>query len=524
MTAKDSILQGKTYLGIEFGSTRIKAVLVGSDLAPMATGSHQWENRFENGCWTYSLEDIKNGVQACYKDLAENVNEKFGVYPETFGAIGISAMMHGYMAFDSSDRLLVPFRTWRNTMTAEAAKKLTELFGFNIPQRWSIAHLYQAVLNKEPHVGDIAYINTLAGYVHKLLTGRFEVGVGEASGIFPVEGIGYKSEYVELMDKALSDKGFAGKVENILPAVRNAGDKGAFLTEEGAKFLDPSGRLKAGAAVCPPEGDAGTGMVATNSISKRTGNISAGTSIFAMLVLDKPLKGVYEEIDVVTTPDGSPVAMVHCNNCCSELDGWVNMFGEFAALTGNNIDKSSLYEKLYRNAMEADSSCGGVTAYNCLSGEPVIKLEEGRPMYFRTPDSKLTLGNFFRAQLYSAFSALKIGMDILFDKENVTAEKITGHGGLFKVSGVASQLMADALSTPVSVMTTAGEGGAWGMALLAAYMELSQGESLSEFLDKKVFADMEAVTAQPNAEAKKGYDKFLERYKNGLEAQRAAQF
>ena len=433
-------------------------------------------------------------------------------------------MMHGYMAFDKNDKLLVPFRTWRNTMTAQAAGELTKLLGFNIPQRWSIAHLYQAVLNKEAHVPYIAYINTLAGYVHKRLTDRFEVGVGEASGIFPVESIGYQKEYLELTEKSLAEKGFDHKLKDILPAVRNAGEKGAVLTEEGAKFLDPEGRLKAGVPVCPPEGDAGTGMVATDSVLKKTGNISAGTSIFAMLVLEKPLNGVYEEIDVVTTPDGSPVAMVHCNNCCSELDAWVNMFGEFAKLTGNEIDKSRLYETLYKNAMAADSSCGGVTAYNCLSGEPVIKLDEGRPMYFRTPDSTLTLGSFFRAQLYSSFTALKIGMDILFDKEQVKAEKITGHGGLFKVSGVASQLMADALSTPVSVMKTAGEGGAWGMAILAAYMELSNGEKLADFLDKKVFADMEVTTSQPEQTGSEGYKTFLERYKKGLAAEKSAQF
>ena len=524
MTVKDKILQGRTYLGIELGSTRIKAVLIDDSFAVVATGSKQWENRFENGCWTYSLEDIHSGVQACYKSLAENVKAQYGIYPETFGAMGVSAMMHGYMAFDKNDRLLVPFRTWRNTMTAQAAGELTSLLGFNIPQRWSIAHLYQAVLNGEPHVSQIAYINTLAGYVHKRLTDRFEVGVGEASGIFPVEGIGYKKEYCELTENLLAQKGFSHKLEDILPKVRNAGEKGAFLTEEGARSLDPTGHLRAGVPVCPPEGDAGTGMVATNSVKKKTGNISAGTSIFAMLVLEKPLKGVYEEIDVVTTPDGSPVAMVHCNNCCCELDSWVNMFGEFAKLTGSEIDTSTLYETLYKNALTADPSCGGVTAYNCLSGEPVVKLDEGRPMYFRTPDSSLTLGSFFRAQLYSSFTALKIGMDILFDKEQVKAEKLTGHGGLFKVSGVASQLMADALLTPVSVMDTAGEGGAWGMALLAAYMELSQQQGLEDFLEKRVFADMTSTTSQPDKAGSEGYKKFLGRYKNGLAAEKAAQF
>ena len=520
MTIQEKIQNKKTYLGIEFGSTRIKAVLIDDTFAPVASGSHDWQNRYENGVWTYSLDDITTGLQHCYASLAEDVKSKYGVVPTGYGAMGISGMMHGYMAFDKDDNLLVPFRTWRNTITEPAASELSELLGFNIPQRWSIAHLYQAVLNGEEHVKDIAHINTLAGFIHYQLTGKRQVGVGEASGIFPVDGIGYNAEYIAKVDKLLADKGFSGKLLEVLPEVLNAGASEAALTAEGAKFLDPEGHLKAGVPVCPPEGDAGTGMVATDSVLKKTGNISAGTSIFAMLVLEKPLNGVYEEIDVVTTPDGSPVAMVHCNNCCSELDAWVNMFGEFAKLTGNEIDKSRLYETLYKNAMTADSSCGGVTAYNCLSGEPVIKLDEGRPMYFRTPDSTLTLGSFFRAQLYSSFTALKIGMDILFDKEQVKAEKITGHGGLFKVSGVASQLMADALSTPVSVMKTAGEGGAWGMAILAAYMELSNGEKLADFLDKKVFADMEVTTSQPEQTGSEGYKTFLERYKKGLAAEK----
>ena len=534
MTVKDKILQGRTYLGIELGSTRIKAVLIDDSFSVIASGSKQWENRFENGCWTYSLDDIHGGIQACYKDLAENVKAQYGIYPETYGAMGISAMMHGYMAFDKNDKFLVPFRTWRNTMTAQAAGELTKLLGFNIPQRWSIAHLYQAVLNKEAHVPYIAYINTLAGYVHKRLTDRFEVGVGEASGIFPVEGIGYKKEYLEPTEKSLAEKGFDHKLKDILPAVRNAGEKGAVLTEEGAKFLDPEGRLKAGVPVCPPEGDAGTGMVATDSVLKKTGNISAGTSIFAMLVLEKPLNGVYEEIDVVTT--GTPFTNSLTDAYIMQLylqsgelalaglqsfDAWVNMFGEFAKLTGNEIDKSRLYETLYKNAMTADSSCGGVTAYNCLSGEPVIKLDEGRPMYFRTPNSTLTLGSFFRAQLYSSFTALKIGMDILFDKEQVKAEKITGHGGLFKVSGVASQLMADALSTPVSVMKTAGEGGAWGMAVLADYLWHAD-QPLDEFLDARVFADAASTTENPDENDVAGFEEFFDRFRKGLPIEHVA--
>lgn len=516
MTVKDKILQGRTYLGIELGSTRIKAVLIDDSFAVIASGSKQWENRFENGCWTYSLDDIHGGIQACYKDLAENVKAQYGIYPETYGAMGISAMMHGYMAFDKNDKLLVPFRTWRNTMTAQAAGELTKLLGFNIPQRWSIAHLYQAVLNKEAHVPHIAYINTLAGYVHKRLTDRFEVGVGEASGIFPVEGIGYKKEYLELTEKSLAERGFDHKLKDILPAVRNAGEKGAVLTEEGARFLDPEGHLKAGVPVCPPEGDAGTGMVATDSVLKKTGNISAGTSIFAMLVLEKPLKGVYEEIDVVTTPDGLPVAMVHCNNCCSELDAWVNMFGEFGALMGCDIDKSELYEKLYRNAMNAAPDCGGAVAYGFMSGEPAANVEKGYPAYFRSPEHAPTLGEFFRAQLYSSVGALKMGMDILFDTEKVSAQLFTCHGGLFKVKNAASQIIADALDTPAAVMTTAGEGGAWGIALLAAYMMTGDGKKLADWLDSTVFGDMEKTVSYPEGKGREGYEKYIAAFRKGL--------
>lgn len=512
MTVQEKIKQGRTFLGIELGSTRIKACLIGEDFSPIASGSHGWENRLENGYWTYSLEDVHKGVQSCYADLKRDVREKYGVVLETVGAMGISAMMHGYMPFDGDGNLLVPFRTWRNTATEKAASELTKLFGFNIPQRWSIAHLYQAVLNKEGHVPQIAHITTLAGYVHFLLTGRRVVGIGEASGMFPVDGKSYDKKMLEKFGGLVPQM----NIEKILPEVLTAGENGGTLTEAGAKFLDPEGDLKAGIPLCPPEGDAGTGMAATNAVLPKTGNISAGTSVFSMLVLEKPLDGVYPEIDVVTTPDGAPVAMVHCNNCCSELDAWVNIFEEFSVLSGKPADKSALYEMLYKNALAGDADCGGMTAYNFLSGEPVAGVDEGSPMYFRTPDSKPSLANLFRAELYSAFAALKMGMDILFEKEKVSAEQFTGHGGIFKVRGVAQQFLADGLDTPVSVMKTAGEGGAWGMALLAAYSVLGGKKSLAEWLERDVFAGMERSTLSPDKKGAEGFSKYMERYKEGL--------
>lgn len=509
-----------TYLGIELGSTRIKAVLIGDDYAPLASGSHDWENRLENGFWTYSLEDIHGGVRACFADLAADVHEKYGVPLTTVGAMGISAMMHGYMVFDKQDKLLVPFRTWRNTTTKQAAEQLSAALGFNIPQRWSIAHLYQAVLNKEPHIGEIAHITTLAGYINYLLTGERAVGVGEASGVFPVEKGAYNADYMRTAEKMLAEQGFSLPLAEVLPLIKTAGEGGAYLTEEGAAFLDPTGTLKAGVPLCPPEGDAGTGMAAANAVRVGTGNVSAGTSTFSMLVLDKNPAAAYPEIDMVTTPDGAPAAMVHCNNCCSELDAWVKLFGEFAALTGNAIDRSALYETLYKNAMTGDPDCGGVTSFNYLSGEPVTGAESGRPMYFRQPDGKMDLANFFRAQIYSAFATLKIGMDILFEKEQVKAQQFTAHGGIFKVKGAAQQVLADALDTPVSVMATAGEGGAWGMALLAAYMIKGGGKTLPDWLDSEVFADIEKLTAAPEAEGKRGFDEYIRRYKAALAAEK----
>ncbi len=520
MTIQEKITQSRTFLGIELGSTRIKATLIDDTFAPVASGSHGWENRLENGYWTYSLEDIHSGIQACYADLKRDISEKYGVQLTTLGAVGISAMMHGYMAFDKDGKLLVPFRTWRNTTTEQAASELTKLFGFNIPQRWSISHLYQAILNGESHLPEVAHITTLAGYIHYLLTGNRVLGVGDASGMFPITDCDYDKDMLAKFTEAAAKRGFTQDIRTVLPKVLSAGEDGGVLTEEGAKFLDPDGGLKAGIPVCPPEGDAGTGMAATNAVLPRTGNVSAGTSIFSMLVLEKPLKGVYPEIDIVTTPDGAPVAMVHCNNCCSELDAWVKLFEEFSKLSGHPVDRSDIYEMLYRNTLNADKDCGGVIAYNYLSGEPVTGVENGRPSYFRLPGGSMNIGNFFRAQIYSAFAALSSGMAILFEKEQVTADQFTGHGGLFKVEGVAQQYLADALNTAVSVMKTAGEGGSWGMALLAAYAVCGRNKALADWLETEVFTGMERRTVQPDAAGSKGFADFMKLYGKGLDAEK----
>ncbi len=518
----EKIEGGNTYLGIEFGSTRIKAVLTDDTFTPVASGGHTWENKLENGYWTYSLGDIHKGLKSCYADLKNDVKKKYGVTLTTFGAMGISGMMHGYMPFNEKNELLVPFRTWRNTTTEQAACELSGLFSFNVPQRWSIAHLYQAILNNEDHVKDISYITTLAVYVHYLLTGEMAAGVGEASGMFPAEGIGYNKSMMEKFRGLIRNKGYKWDIEKILPAVKKAGEQCGVLTESGVKFLDADGDLKAGVPFCPPEGDAGTGMTATDSVLPETGNISGGTSIFSMLVLNKPLKGVYKEIDVVSTPDGSDVAMIHCNNCCSELDAWVKLFGEFASLTGKEIDKSELYSLLYKNAMKGDVSGGGVTAYNFLSGEPVAGVEKGKPMYFRTPDGEFNLANFFRAELMTALAALKMGNDILFDKENVKAKRFAAHGGLFKVEGAADMLTADAMNVPITVMTTAGEGGAWGMALLAGFMKAGNGEELAEFLGNRVFKNAEKRIVEPEKDGVEGFREYMKRFVSGLEAENAA--
>lgn len=525
MTNKEAITAGNTSLGIEFGSTRIKAVLVGPDNGVLASGSHEWENRLENGIWTYSLDDIWNGLQDCYKNLAEDVKAQYGETLTTIGSIGFSAMMHGYMAFDKDGELLVPFRTWRNTITEEAAAKLTEAFSYNIPQRWSIAHLYQAILNKEEHVSDIAFFTTLAGFIHWKLTGEKVLGVGDASGMFPIdsETCDYDAKMLARFDEMVAPCGYPWKITEILPKVLSAGEQAGVLTEEGAKLLDPSGNLKAGIPVCPPEGDAGTGMVATNSVAVRTGNVSAGTSVFAMIVLEKALEKVHTEIDLVTTPTGEAVAMVHCNNCTSDLNAWVNLFKEFAESFGIEVDMNKLFAVLYNKALEGDADCGGLLAYNYFSGESITGFEEGRPLFARTPDSRFNLANFMRVHLFTALGALKNGLDILLKEEHVKIDKIYGHGGLFKTPVVGQRIMAAAMDTPVSVMKTAGEGGAWGIAVLASYMKNKKdGQSLADYLNDEVFAGQEGVTEEPVASDVAGFDEFLKLYNAGLPIERAA--
>lgn len=522
---KESILNGKTTLGIEFGSTRIKAVLIGEDNAPIAAGNHEWENRYENNIWTYSLEDIWGGLQDSYRKMAEDVKEKYGVTLTKVGALGFSAMMHGYMAFNEAGELMVPFRTWRNTITEEASVKLTKLFDFNIPQRWSIAHLYQAILNKEEHVKDISYLTTLEGYVHWKLTGKKVLGIGEAAGMLPVdpETKQYSKRMVDAFNELIAPEGFPWKLEDILPEILLAGDNAGYLTEEGARLLDTAGELEAGIPVCPPEGDAGTGMVATNSVAQRTGNVSAGTSVFAMVVLEKALDKVHPEIDMVTTPDGSAVAMVHCNNCTSDLNAWIDLFEEFTQAFGMKVDKNELFGTLYRKALEGDPDCGGLLAYNYFSGEHITGFEEGRPLFVRNPESNFNLANFMRVHLFTALGALKTGLDILLKEENVQIDRMMGHGGLFKTKEVGQKIMAAAVNAPVTVMETAGEGGAWGIALLASYMKNKKdGESLAQFLERDVFAGQEGVTLEPDSTDVEGFNRFVERYIKGLPIEKAA--
>ena len=525
MEEKRYLNQGATALGIEFGSTRIKAVLVDADNVPIASGSHDWENRFEGGLWTYTLDDIKEGLQDTYAKLKADVKEKYGVTLTKVGAIGFSAMMHGYMVFDKAGKLLVPFRTWRNNNAEEAAQKLTEIFNYHIPARWSVAHLYQAILNKEPHVKDIAFQTTLEGYVHWLLTGEKVIGIGEASGMFPVDPKTrkYDAEMIKAFNGLLAVNDVPFEVEQILPEILTAGENAGSLTADGAKFLDPAGDLQAGIPLCPPEGDAGTGMVATNSVKRRTGNVSAGTSVFAMIVLEKELSKPYPEIDLVTTPVGDLVGMVHCNNCTSDLNGWVNMFGEFARLAGLDIPKWKLYDMLYFEGEKGDKDCGGLVAYNCVSGENITEIQKGRPLFVRTSESKFNLANTMRAHLYSAFAALKIGCDIMLKEEGVGLDRITGHGGIFKTERVGQSFLAAALGVPVTLMKTAGEGGAWGMAILANYLvQKRAGETLDDYLENRVFAGQEGVTLAPNADDERGFEQFIQRYKKGLPAVRAA--
>ena len=525
MTAKQTIEAGKAILGIEFGSTRIKAVLIDQDNKPIAQGSHEWENQLVDGLWTYSTEAIWYGLQDCYADLRKDVLRQYDCEIESLAAIGFSAMMHGYMAFNADQQILVPFRTWRNTNTGKAAAELSELFHYNIPLRWSISHLYQCILDNEEHVKDIKYLTTLAGYVHWQVTGQFVLGVGDASGMIPVDPNTktYDAVMVAKFDKLIAPKGFPWKLSDILPKSLSAGENAGFLTPEGAKKLDVSGHLKAGIPVCPPEGDAGTGMVATNAVKQRTGNVSAGTSSFSMIVLEKELSKPYEPIDIVTTPDGSLVAMVHCNNCTSEINAWVGLFKEYQQLLGVPVDMNQLYTTLFNAALKGDADCGGLMAYNYVSGEPVTGLSEGRPLFVRSANDKFSLANFMRAQLYGAIAVLKFGNDILLKEEQVKVDRITGHGGYFKTAGVGQRMLAAALNSPISVMETAGEGGAWGIALLAGYLVNNpENKSLADYLEDVVFAGNTGSEIAPTAEDVEGFNRYIEAYKRGLAIEHAA--
>ena len=524
MSAKETIIAGKAILGIEFGSTRIKAVLIDESNKPIAQGCHEWENSLVDGLWTYSIEEIWYGLPDCYANLVKDVKEQYDCVIEHLSAIGISAMMHGYMAFDENGKILVPFRTWRNTNTGKAAAELSELFVYNIPLRWSISHLYQCILEGNEHVKDIKYLTTLAGYIHWQLTGEKVLGIGDASGMLPIDSTtkDYNSEMVERFDKLIQGKGYPWKLIDILPKVLCAGEHAGTLTDEGAKRLDVSGNLKGGIPLCPPEGDAGTGMVATNAVKQRTGNVSAGTSSFSMIVLEKDLSKPSEMIDMVTTPDGSPVAMVHCNNCTSDINAWIKLFKEYQELLGVPVDMNEIYSKLYNNALTGDADCGGVLAYNYISGEPVTGLSEGRPMVVRSANDRFNLANLFRSHLYATVAVLKLGNDILFNEEKVKVDRITGHGGLFKTKGVGQRILAAALNSPISVMETAGEGGAWGIALLAGYLVNKESKSLADYLEYVVFDGNTGVAISPTPEDVEGFNKYMDYYKAGLAIEQAA--
>lgn len=522
---KNAIQSGKTTLGIELGSTRIKAVLIDEKNQPIASGNHDWENSYINQIWTYGLDDIWNGLQSCYASLVEDVRNKYDAEITQIASIGLSGMMHGYMVFDKDDELLTPFRTWRNNITDQASKELATHFKYPIPQRWGIAHLYQAILDNEEHVSQIAYMTTLSGYLHWQLTGKKILGVGEASGAFPIDikTKSFDANMFEIFDKLVVEKDFDWKIAQIMPEVYTAGMNAGTLTIEGAQKLDVSGKLKSGIPLCPPEGDAGTGMVATNSVSKRTGNVSAGTSVFAMIVLEKELSKVYSEIDLVTTPDGSLVAMAHSNNCTSDLDAWLNLFAQSFELFGTKITTSELYGKFLPQALEGDADCGGLLSYGYISGEHVTGFDEGRPLFVRLPNSNFTLANFIRTHLFTALGAMRTGLNILFEQESVRVDEIRGHGGFFKTKEVGQKIMAAVTKTPVSVMETAAEGGAWGIALLSSYMLNKEvNESLSDFLDKRVFNNTLGFSVDPDPTDVEGYNKFFELYHSGLKVERAA--
>ena len=525
LDAKSTIEAGKAILGIELGSTRIKAVLIDQENKPIAQGSHTWENQLVDGLWTYSIEAIWSGLQDCYADLRTNVKNAYDIEIETLAAIGVSAMMHGYMPFNKKEEILVPFRTWRNTNTGRAAAALSELFVNNIPLRWSISHLYQAILDNEAHVNKIDFLTTLAGYVHWQITGEKVLGIGDASGMLPIDPTtnNYSAEMVEKFDNLIAPKEYNWKLEDILPKVLSAGENAGVLTPEGSRKLDVSSHLKAGIPVCPPEGDAGTGMVATNAVKQRTGNVSAGTSSFSMIVLEKDLSKPYEMIDMVTTPDGSLVAMVHCNNCTSDLNAWVNLFKEYQELLGIPVNMDEIYSKLYNIALTGDTDCGGLLSYNYISGEPVTGFADGRPLFVRSANDKFNLANFMRTHLYASVGVLKIGNDILFNEEKIKVDRITGHGGLFRTKGVGQRILAAAINSPISVMETAGEGGAWGIALLGSYLVNNEKkQSLADFLDESVFVGDAGIEVSPTPEDVAGFNTYIENYKAGLPIEEAA--
>ena len=525
MSEKKSINLAKSTLGIEFGSTRVKAVLIDEHHQPIASGGYEWENDLIDGVWTYALEDVWSALQHAYRELADSFEAKHHVKLNTVGAIGFSGMMHGYLPFDKNGKQLVPFRTWRNTMSEEASQKLSERFHFNIPQRWSVSHLYQAILNQEAHVGDITFLTTLAGYVHWQLTGEQVLGIGEASGMFPIdsESLDYDSDMMNSFDDLIADKGYNWQLKDILPHVLAAGETAGQLSKAGARLLDPTGVLEAGIPFCPPEGDAGTGMVATNSVAVHTGNVSAGTSIFSMVVLDKPLSDYYVALDMVTTPAGDPVAMVHCNNFSSDINDWVNLFTEVLHLMGTDVDTNTLFTRLYQEAQKADDDQGKMVSANYYSGEPITGFEEGRPLLVRMPDSKMTVANFMQTQIYAALATLRIGMDILTEEENVQVNYLLGHGGFFKTEAIGQQMMADALHLPISVMETAGEGGPWGMALLASYtLNKHANQSLADYLNTQVFSAQKAFTLSPDEKGIANFNHYLKRYQNMLAVERAA--
>lgn len=522
---KSIINEGKAILGVEFGSTRIKALLIDQDFNPIAQGSHTWENQLVDGLWTYSIEDIWAGLQDCYSNLRSDVKKKYGIEIRQLAAIGFSAMMHGYMAFNDKDEILVPFRTWRNTNTGDAAAELSRLFNFNIPLRWSISHLYQCILNGDAHVKDIKFMTTLAGYIHWKLTGRKVLGIGDASGMFPIDPRTkrYDQVMVDKFEKLIAPKSYPWKLLDILPEILMAGEDAGSLTAEGAKLLDVSGSLQPGSPLCPPEGDAGTGMVATNSVKPRTGNVSCGTSSFSMIVLEKNLSRPYSMIDIVTTPDGSPVAMVHCNNCTSDINDWVNIFKQYEQLLGVEENDSAIFTRLYEVAMKGDPDCGGLLTYNYVSGEPVTGFKEGRPLMVRSAGDKFNLANLWRAHLYAAIGVLKIGNDVLLNEEKVRVDRLTGHGGYFTTPKVGQSFLAAALDSPISVMSTAGEGGPWGMAILASYLVNNDGKlNLADFLDKIVFAGNTGTEISPNEADVSGFNTYIENYKRGLKIEQAA--